>query len=306
MYSEEKDFLFHHNGSFVRTAATRILPVKKLLPIAIASSLAGPAVADALPKAGLYCAPYGYGVPISFQKDGSAGIDGLDCGRVTLSKGTIQSKKCYANGGSVVTLNEKFAIRPDGSIHFNDVVYKYIGVGKLANDCPGTPESSKALVRPGATAANGLETPEAAFRELIAFDRYRGNDVIFNRRIITPAMKRHLSSSLAKDWVAAGNTGENVLDAEVFSGRQSTTKANTYQQIKLISNDGRTAKVQAVLRVTIDDIAHLNKQNFLFVKQDGTWKLDDIQYTPDFRASNTLHAIARSFLPGGSNRSAAR
>lgn len=280
--------------------------MNKFILIVIALSLAGPAVADELPKAGLYCAPNGYGVPITFSNDGGAGIDGLDCGRVQLSKGMIRSKKCYANGGSVVTLSEKFAVRPDGSIYFNNVIYKYIGVGKLVNDCPNTKEASKVLVRPAVAAMPGLETPEAAFRELIAFDRIGGNNVIFNRHSITPAMKRHLSSRFAKDWVAAGNTGENVFDAEVFSGRQSTTKANTYRQIKLISNDGHSAKIQAVLRITVDDVAQLNKQNFVFINDGGQWKLDDIEYTPDIMVNNTLHTIARSFLAGEPSRSASQ
>ena len=102
----------------------------------LALSVASPAAADPYPRLGMYCAPAGYGVPITVRAGGHVGIDGLDCSTSTYSRGRIRSPKCFANGGSIVTLDEPLTLRRDGSLLFNDTVYRYIGQGKTFADCP--------------------------------------------------------------------------------------------------------------------------------------------------------------------------
>lgn len=56
------------------------------------------------PAPGIYCSISGERMPISIRGTG-IGIDGLDCAKATYSKGRVRSEACYANGGSVVTLD---------------------------------------------------------------------------------------------------------------------------------------------------------------------------------------------------------
>ncbi|MGE8130067.1 hypothetical protein ACQKQD_24105 [Methylobacterium sp. NPDC080182] len=103
------------------------------------SPITDQAAAASAPRIGMYCTDYGYGVPITVRPGRQVGIDGLDCSGATISQGRIRAPKCYANGGSVVTLDELFTVEDDGSIRFNNRIYRYIGIRKTFQDCPGSP-----------------------------------------------------------------------------------------------------------------------------------------------------------------------
>ena len=73
----------------------------RALAIIAAAAVAG----TPAPAPGLYCSLSGERMPISIRADGGLGIDGLDCARAVYSPGRVRSEACYANGGSVVTLD---------------------------------------------------------------------------------------------------------------------------------------------------------------------------------------------------------
>lgn len=77
-----------------------------------------------LPAPGLYC-PVGLGVPpISVGADGGLGIDLLDCSGVRLSRGRARAAACFANGGSRVPLDVDLAVRRDGTLRHDGVVFR--------------------------------------------------------------------------------------------------------------------------------------------------------------------------------------
>lgn len=83
-------------------------------------ALAGPR----LPAPGLYC-PVGVGVPpILVDAGGGLGIDLLDCEGVQLRRGRARSAACFANGGSTVPLDVDLAVRRDGTLRHDGVVFR--------------------------------------------------------------------------------------------------------------------------------------------------------------------------------------
>lgn len=77
-----------------------------------------------LPAPGLYC-PAGMDVPpILVDANGGLGIDLLDCEGVQLRRGRARAAACFANGGSVVPLDVDLAVRRDGYLRHDGVVFR--------------------------------------------------------------------------------------------------------------------------------------------------------------------------------------
>lgn len=136
-------------------------------------------------------------------------------------------------------------------------------------------------------------------RQVIAYDRRGGDEELFNRLRVTPAMRLLLTDQLARDWVAAHATGENILDADVFSANQSTTAPNVYSNIKQINSGGRTAQIEVTMYTTVDNVGHSHREIFTFVNEGGGWRLGDIKYGPDSKRPLLLHDHVRTFLKPG-------
>lgn len=95
-----------------------------LLAVALAA-LSGHAHADPrLPAPGLYC-PIGVDAPpISVDGRGGLGIDLLDCEGVRVERGRARAESCFANGGSRVSLDVDLAVRRDGTLRHDGVVFR--------------------------------------------------------------------------------------------------------------------------------------------------------------------------------------
>ena len=98
----------------------------------IALLLATPAAADPLPPAGFYC-PVGRDVmPIIVEPNGTVGIDSLECRGAKLSGGRLTSRRCYANGASVSSVDLELIPLPGGGGLLHDGVRYRRQVGR----CP--------------------------------------------------------------------------------------------------------------------------------------------------------------------------
>lgn len=103
----------------------------RLLLAAALAAIALPAAAGdvswLLPPPGLFC-PVGQDVPpILIDSRGGMGIDLMDCARVRLEGGRVQSEACYGNGGASVPYDTDLIVRPDGALLHDGVLFRRRG-----------------------------------------------------------------------------------------------------------------------------------------------------------------------------------
>lgn len=137
-------------------------------------------------------------------------------------------------------------------------------------------------------------SPLAAFAELISYDRPGGEKQIFGSWR-SPATQRLVTKQLGILWSRSRSTRENVWDADVFSGKQSA-RNSTYERVRVISSDARKAIIEATLMTPVDGQPVQHRQRYTFVKEGGSWKLDDIVFDPGRRQDLGLHAYLRKWL----------
>lgn len=76
------------------------------------------------PVPGLYC-PVGKDVyAILVERPGTIGIDGLDCQSARWDGARVTARRCYANGGSQVTLDAELVVLPTGRILHDGVQFR--------------------------------------------------------------------------------------------------------------------------------------------------------------------------------------
>ena len=98
------------------------------------SLIAAAAVAGTpAPAPGLYCSISGERLPISIRSDGGIGIDALDCAKAIFSPGRVRSEACYANGGSIVTLDVDLGQSANGELIHDMEIYR---LRKSGAPCP--------------------------------------------------------------------------------------------------------------------------------------------------------------------------
>ncbi|AIQ91354.1 protein of unassigned function [Methylobacterium oryzae CBMB20] len=156
-----------------------------------------------------------------------------------------------------------------------------------------------ALLLPGMVVTSGLaiaggrrdaaSSPEAAFRELVSYDRPNGERELFGSWR-SPTMARLVSADLSRTWTRAGSTQGNFFDGSVLSGRQSVSGASRFDAVRTIRNDGRRSVVETLVTVHIDGRSEQQRQRFTFVFEDDRWKLDEIDYAVGTKPSRSLHA----------------
>ncbi|WP_146074040.1 hypothetical protein [Methylobacterium sp. 190mf] len=156
-----------------------------------------------------------------------------------------------------------------------------------------------ALLLPGILVTSGLaladgrrdtaSSPEAAFRELVSYDRPGGEQELFGTWR-SPIMARLVSADLSRTWTRAGSTQGNFFDGSVLSGRQSVSGASRFDAVRTIRNDGRRSVVETLVTVPIEGRSEQQRQRFSFIFEDGRWKLDEIDYAVGTKSSRSLHA----------------
>ncbi|WP_411901495.1 hypothetical protein [Methylorubrum thiocyanatum] len=97
--------------------------MRALLALLLATA---PAVAaDRQPSPGRYC-PIGIDLPdISIGPEpGTAGVDLMDCSRVTFSAGRLRSPSCYGMGGALVPYDVDLVVEADGTLLHDGARYR--------------------------------------------------------------------------------------------------------------------------------------------------------------------------------------
>lgn len=138
-------------------------------------------------------------------------------------------------------------------------------------------------------------SPEATLRTILAYDRKGGEVIIFHRKTITPTMARLLSASLARDWLKANATGENVFDASVFSGRPSDG-ISSYSGFRTVTETDSTTLIEVTLDTASETGRYSHRHRYTLVKDGIAWRLDDIDYAPEAAKPNLLHASLKNWI----------